>query len=172
VGRKVHLKLETLQKTGPFKIRGAYYKISKLRSSVNAKGVVAVSARNHAQGVPLAALLKGEKEIKGSNSVLVISGGNIDDNLIDRIITQGLAKTGRIFRIAVDLRDVPGALATLSRVTAAKGANMLHIRHDRISKGIPVGCSKVVLELETAGFDHIQEILETLKEEEYAVEQT
>ena len=125
-----------------------------------------------AGAVPLAALLKGEKKMKGSNCVLVISGGNIDVNLVDRIIAQGLAKTGRIFRITVTLRDVPGALATLSRVIAAKGANILHIRHDRISKGIPVGCSKVVLELETAGFDHIQEILETLKEEDYAVELT
>jgi hypothetical protein len=79
---------------------------------VNTKGVVAVSARNHAQGVLLTALLKGEKEIKGSNCVLVIS------------------------------------------------------------EGIPVGCSKIVLELETTGFDHIQEILETLREEEYAVEKT
>jgi threonine dehydratase len=123
-----------------------------------------------AGAVPLAALLRGEAKIKGSNCVLVIGGGNIDVNLIDRIIAQGLAKTGRIIRIAVTLRDVPGSLANLSRIIAARGANILHIHHDRISRGIPIGSSKVTLELETAGIDHIQEILGKLRKEDYTVE--
>jgi len=123
-----------------------------------------------AGAVPLAALLKGDTKIKGSNCALLISGGNIDVNLIDRIIAQGLAKTGRIIRIAVNLRDVPGSLANISRIIAAEGANILHIYHDRTSKRIPIGCTKVVLELETAGTDHIQEILGKLKEEDNAVE--
>jgi threonine dehydratase len=123
-----------------------------------------------AGAVPLAALLKGDTKIKGPNCVLLISGGNIDVNLIDRIIAQGLAKTGRIIRIVITLRDVPGSLANISRIIAAGGANILHIFHDRISKGIPIGHTKVVLELETAGADHIQEILGKLKEEDYAVE--
>ena len=59
VGLKVYLKLENLQKTGSFKIRGAYYKISKLVSSLDVKGVVAASAGNHAQGVALAASSHG-----------------------------------------------------------------------------------------------------------------
>jgi threonine dehydratase len=123
-----------------------------------------------AGAVPLAALLRGEAKIKGSNCVLVIGGGNIDVNLIDRIIAQGLAKTGRIIRIAVTLRDVPGSLANLSRIIAARGANILHIHHDRISRGIPIGSSKVTLELETAGIDHIGEILGKLRKEDYTVE--
>jgi threonine dehydratase len=123
-----------------------------------------------AGAVPLAALLKGEAKIKGSNCVLVISGGNIDVNLIDRIIAQGLAKTGRIIRIAVTLRDVPGSLANLSRTIAAGGANILNIYHDRTSKGIPIGTSKVILELETVGVDHIQEIFGKLREEDHTVE--
>ena len=123
-----------------------------------------------AGAAPLAALLRGEATIKGSNCVLVIGGGNIDVNLIDRIIAQGLAKTGRIIRVAVTLRDVPGALANLTRIIAAGGANILHIHHDRISKGIPIGSSKVTLELETAGIDHIGEILGKLRKQDYTVE--
>ena len=123
-----------------------------------------------AGAVTLAALLREEAKIKGSSCVLVISGGNIDVNLIDRIIAQGLAKTGRIVRIAVNLRDVPGSLTNLSRIIAARGANILHIHHDRISQGIPIGASKVILELETAGVDHIGEILGKLREEDYTVE--
>lgn len=123
-----------------------------------------------AGAVPLAALLKGDLKIRGSNCALVISGGNIDVNLIDRIIAQGLAKTGRIIRIAVTLRDVPGSLANLSRTIAAGGANILNIYHDRTSKGIPIGTSKVILELETVGVDHIQEIFGKLREEDHTVE--
>ncbi len=124
-----------------------------------------------AGAVPLAAALwKGDTRIKASNCVLLISGENIDVNLIDRIIARGLAKTGRIIRIAVNLRDIPGSLATISRIIAAGGGNILHFYRDRISKGIPIGYTKVVLELETAGADHIQEILGKLKEEDYAVE--
>ena len=125
-----------------------------------------------AGAVPLAALLKGDTKIKGRTCALVISGGNIDVNLIDRIIAQGLAKTGRIIRIAVNLRDVPGSLAKISRIIGDGGANILHIYHDRISKGIPIGCTKVVLELETTGSDHIREILGKLKKEDYVVELT
>ncbi len=123
-----------------------------------------------AGAVPLAALLRGGTKIKGPNCVLVISGGNIDVNLIDRIIAQGLAKTGRIIRIAVNLKDDPGSLANLSRIIAERGANILQIHHDRISKGIPIGTSKVILELETTGVDHIQEILGKLRQGGYTVE--
>ena len=121
-----------------------------------------------AGAVPLATLLKGGAKVKGPNCVLVISGGNIDVNLIDRIIAQGLAKTGRIIRIAVNLKDDPGSLANLSRIIAEGGANILQIHHDRISKEIPIGTSKVILELETAGVDHIKEILGKLREGDYS----
>ncbi|MCK5552645.1 MAG: hypothetical protein KAJ09_05825, partial [Deltaproteobacteria bacterium] len=53
---------------------------------------------------------------------------------------------------------------------AISGANILHIHHDRISKGIPIGTSKVILELETIGVDHIREILGKLRKENYPVE--
>ncbi len=123
-----------------------------------------------AGAAPLATLLGGGVKPTGSNCVLVISGGNIDVNLIDRIIGQGLSKTGRLIRIGVTLRDTPGSLANLSRAIAARRANTLHIYHDRTSKEIPIGSSKVVLELETRGFDHIQEILDGLKGEDYTVD--
>jgi threonine dehydratase len=123
-----------------------------------------------AGAAPLAALLRGDLEIKGSNCVLVICGGNIDVNLIDRIIGQGLAKTGRIVRIGISLRDIPGSLAGLCRVIATQKANILNIFHDRTSKEIPPGFSRVVLELETAGFDHVREIIGALRKENHQVE--
>ena len=61
----------------------------------------------------LAGALKLKDELKGKTVVLVISGGNIDINLLDRIIGHGLVKVGRLFRVAVDLRDRPGELGQL-----------------------------------------------------------
>src|SRR4030043_619770 len=58
-GKEVFLKLENLQKTGSFKIRGAYYKLSQLSHSMRKRGVVAASAGNHAQGVAFASSLLG-----------------------------------------------------------------------------------------------------------------
>lgn len=124
-----------------------------------------------AGAAPLAALLKKDVDIKGSTCVLVICGGNIDVNLIDRIIGRGLAKTGRMIRIAINLRDVPGSLANLCQVIAEGSGNILHTYHDRISADVPVGTSRVVLEIETAGHEHIQEIIAALKAKRYEVEQ-
>lgn len=123
-----------------------------------------------AGAAPLAALLRGDLPIEGSTCVLVICGGNIDVNLIDRIIGQGLAKTGRIIRFAVNLRDIPGSLARLCGIIGAQRANILNTYHDRTSAEVPIGTSKVVFELETGGFDQIQALMEALKQEHYEVE--
>ena len=123
-----------------------------------------------AGAVPLAALLKEGGKITGSTCVLVICGGNIDVNLIDRIIGQGLAKTGRLARISITLRDIPGSLAVLCQDIADTRANILHTYHDRTATDIPIGSSKVVMELETSGLIQIQEIRDMLKAKGYVVE--
>ncbi len=122
-----------------------------------------------AGAAPLAALLKGETKITGSTCVLVICGGNIDVNLIDRIIGQGLAKTGRLARFSITLRDIPGSLAGLCQDIADTRANILHTYHDRTATDVPIGSSKVVMELETSGLTQIHEIQEALKEKGYVV---
>ena len=102
--------------------------------------------------------------------VLVISGGNIDVNLLDRIIEKGLAQTGRLVRFEVLLRDIPGALSRISSLVAQHRANILHIIHERAAKDIPIGFSKVILVLETRSSDHIREINKALKEEGYSLQ--
>jgi threonine dehydratase len=123
-----------------------------------------------AGAAPLAALLKEEAEITGFTCVLVICGGNIDVNLIDRIIGQGLAKTGRLARLSITLRDIPGSLAGLCQDIADTRVNILHTYHDRTATDIPIGSSKVVMELETSGLVQIQEIQDALKAKGYVVE--
>ncbi len=119
---------------------------------------------------PLAALLSRPGEIKTKKVVLVISGGNIDVHLLDRIIEKGLARTGRVVRFGVILRDVPGALAKLTGLVAGLKANILHIIHERGAKEIPIGFSKVILVLETRGPDHICEIEKGLEEKDYSLQ--
>jgi threonine dehydratase len=123
-----------------------------------------------AGAAPLATLLSGRLKIRSKKVVLVISGGNIDVHLLDRIIEKGLAQTGRLVRFTILLRDVPGALAKLTSLIAEHRANILHIIHERAAKDIPIGFSKVILVLETRGSDHIREIKKGLKEKGYSIQ--
>ena len=123
-----------------------------------------------AGATPLAALLSKGGKIQARKVVLVISGGNIDVHLLDRIIEKGLAQTGRVVRFGVILRDVPGALAKLSSLVAQHQANILHIIHERAAKDIPIGFSKVILVLETRSPEHICEIEKGLKKNGYSIQ--
>jgi threonine dehydratase len=115
----------------------------------------------------LAGALKLKGELKGKTVVIVVSGGNIDINLLDRIIGHGLVKVGRLFRVAVDLRDRPGELGKLVSAIGATGANVRAIDHDRTRRDVSIGGARVVLELETRGPAHIDSIREELKRHGY-----
>jgi len=123
-----------------------------------------------AGATPLAALLSKRLKTRLKKIVLVISGGNIDFHLLDRIIEKGLAQTGRLVRMSILLRDVPGALARLTSLVSQYRANILHIIHERAAKDIPIGFSKVILVLETRGSDHIREIQKGLQEKGYVLQ--
>ncbi|MCI0545664.1 MAG: threonine ammonia-lyase [Candidatus Rokubacteria bacterium] len=122
-----------------------------------------------AGAVPLAALVNKRVALPGRTVVLVLSGGNIDVNLLSRIIERGLVKDGRVVRLAVLLRDRPGALARLSAAVAECRANVLHIRHDRVSPRTGLGESEVELTLETAGREQIETIKRHLVAAGYGV---
>lgn len=122
-----------------------------------------------AGAAPLAAALSGKLPIAGKKLGMVVSGGNIDVNLISRIIERGLIKSGRMMRIALILPDVSGSLAGLSRVIADHKGNVMEILHDRASLRGNLGETIVELTLETRGFDHIHEILESLEKGGYRI---
>ncbi len=107
---------------------------------------------------------------KDGKVVLVISGGNVDSSLLGRVLRQGLFRTGRVMRISVRLDDVPGALAGLLAHIARHQANVLQIDHDRSLLELPITVSRVELELETRGPEHVQEIIADLMQAGYPVE--
>jgi|SRR5581483_2665304 len=106
----------------------------------------------------LAGALKLADRLRGKRVVVLVTGGNIDINLLDRIIGHGLSKMGRLYRIAINLRDRPGELGKLTDAIAKSGANVRSIDHNRTRRDVPIGRARVVLELETRGPDHIAEI--------------
>jgi threonine dehydratase len=111
-----------------------------------------------AGAVGLAALLHERLDLRGKRIAIVLSGGNIDVNLIARIIERGLVKTGRLVRIRVTVPDVVGALAGVTRAVADARANVVEIHHERAFSNIHLGETEIELVLETRGFDHIDEL--------------
>ena len=122
-----------------------------------------------AGAVPLAALVNKKVALAGKTVALVLSGGNIDVNLISRIIERGLVKDGRLVRLAVMLRDRPGELARLTALVAEMRANVLHILHDRAFSRARLGQTEVEVTLETSGRDQIDAVKRHLAEAGYAV---
>jgi threonine dehydratase len=109
------------------------------------------------------------RTIAGRKVVVVLSGGNIDVNVLDRILNLGLAAQGRVFRFATVVTDRPGALSALAAVIGEAGANIKHIQHDRGRLGIGVLETMVTVELETRGRAHVPEITTRLRAAGYRV---
>ena len=124
-----------------------------------------------AGAAPAAALL--QRKIPGcalaSKVVCVISGGNIDVNLLSRIIERGLVKEGRRVVLKLRVPDRPGALAAILTTVATEKANVLEVHHDRAFVPGPVGDTEIELTLETKGASHAEQLVSALTAKGYAV---
>ena len=123
-----------------------------------------------AGAVTLAALLNRRVKNITGKTVCVLSGGNIDVKTIALVVERGLLAAGRYLKLRVELDDVPGSLARLATDIAETRANISLITHDRRSKSLAIGRAEVHLELETRGFDHIQQVVSYLNSQGYEVE--
>ncbi|MEX2528876.1 MAG: threonine ammonia-lyase [Gemmatimonadota bacterium] len=120
----------------------------------------------------LAALLAGRFTLSPDEVVVaILCGGNIDVNLLARIIERGLVGDGRIARLLVRVRDRPGSLARLTNLVAKAGGNVLEISHRRAFADISVGQVGIVIQMETRGRDHVEEIKTLLEGEGHRVEE-
>ena len=123
-----------------------------------------------AGATPMAALLAGMLPLRDSDVVgVVLSGGNIDVTLLERIIDRGLVADGRLARLSVTVKDRPGQLGGLTRIIAEEGANVLEVAHRRAFADISVRDVDIVLHLETRGRDHMEAVLARLRAEGYVV---
>ncbi len=115
----------------------------------------------------VAALLSGRVSASGT-TMAVLSGGNIDPLLLQRVVSHGLAASGRYLTIRIPLPDRPGQLARVSELIAEAGANVIEAMHTRHGHGLQI--SEVILELsvETRGADHSAHTLDTLRRAGFA----
>lgn len=97
-------------------------------------------------------------------TVAVLSGGNIDINLLGSVVRRGLADAGRYQHLSVEVSDTPGELALVSEAIAAAGGNILEVDHNREVPGMPIGVAVLELLLEVNGKAHFDEILHSLRE--------
>ena len=117
-----------------------------------------------AGAVPLAVLDQLKKKIRGKKVVLIVSGGNIDVNVLSRVIDRGLIRKGRRIRVNVLLSDRPGSLARLTALIAQQGANVLQAIHDRSEPSTTIDRTEVALTLETRGPEHSNEVISALRD--------
>ncbi|MGW0120075.1 threonine ammonia-lyase [Streptomyces sp. NPDC003327] len=117
---------------------------------------------------PVAALLSDPKAFRGP-VVAVLSGGNVDPLLLQRILRHGMAAAGRYLSLRLRVSDRPGALATLLAVLTVVDANVLDVSHVRTDPRLGLTEVEVELHLETKGPEHCREVAEALGEAGYAV---
>ncbi len=122
-----------------------------------------------AGAVGLAALMQNKKEFASRKVGIIISGGNIDMPVLQSIITRGMVRSHRMTRIRVDLRDVPGTLADATRCIEDSGANIVHVHHHRNFTELPLQIVEVEFILQTRGKDHIDEIMDVLRQNQFKV---
>ncbi|MDD1646998.1 MAG: threonine ammonia-lyase [Methanomicrobiales archaeon] len=123
-----------------------------------------------AGAAPLAAVLSGSAGIvPGSRVVLVVSGGNLDIPLLERVIRWGLVRTGRVLHLTATIDDAPGTLSGMLSLIGSAGGNILHIHHGRGDPGIGVTAVRLDLVIETRGPDHSRRIGDELRKHGYAV---
>lgn len=115
-----------------------------------------------AGAVAVAAILAGKLPVKGKKVVALVSGGNIDVNMLNRVILRGLAQSGRNFTFVVSLSDKPGQLAGVMDVIAEHGGNIISVNHDRISATSGINGCTIRVELETRDATHIDQIRKAL----------
>lgn len=118
----------------------------------------------------LAALISRKVNLPGKKVCVLICGGNIDVNVISRIIERGLVATGRLCRLTLRITDTPGALARVLNIVSKHKGNVLEIQHNRtFTSGDQFGTTHVELKLETRGQEHIARIRQAMSEEDIAI---
>jgi len=111
----------------------------------------------------LAALLAQPERFRGRRVGIVLSGGNIDPLMLAVIIERGMVRAGRLTRLTVELRDLPGALATVTACLAAANANIEEVHHQRAFTNLPLQTAEVEFVLQTRGRAHVEEIIAALR---------
>lgn len=110
----------------------------------------------------VAAVMYNKVPVKGKKTVCIVSGGNIDVTILNRVIYRGLAKSGRVCTLDMELDDQPGKLVEVCSVIAQLGGNITGVHHDRSANRKKVNACVLRVTLETRNEEHIHEIKQAL----------
>jgi threonine dehydratase len=122
-----------------------------------------------AGAIALAAVLSEPEHYRDKKLGLVLSGGNIDTRLLANVLQRELIRSGRLSRISVDLRDVPGELASVSSIVGNAGANIVEVSHQRMWSDVIATAAVLDLAIETRDEQHSSEVADQLREAGYRV---
>jgi threonine dehydratase len=125
-----------------------------------------------AGAAPVAAFLGPLRDRElGKKMVLVVSGGNIDIPLLERVLVRALLTRRRLLTLKVELPDAPGSLGRLATLLGQEEANILHLFHDRMARDLPLEMTRVEVHLEIRGPEHGDRVIAALTEAGYRVEE-
>lgn len=120
-----------------------------------------------AGAVSVASVLFNKIDCSGKKTVCIVSGGNIDVNFLNRIISRGLEKSGRKCTIAIEMPDKPGELVKISTIIAGLGANITAVNHERTAATTDVTSCVLRVAMETRNQQHCEQIRQSLVENGY-----
>ncbi|MBR3884091.1 MAG: threonine ammonia-lyase [Bacteroidaceae bacterium] len=115
-----------------------------------------------AGAVSVAAAMFNKVPIEGKNVVCLVSGGNIDVNILDRVIKRGLLTSGRSYMLTVELIDKPGQMLKISQIIAENGGNVIGVHHERANATMDINGCFLRINMETRDFKQIEEIKKAL----------
>lgn len=122
-----------------------------------------------AGAVAVAAVLFNKLPVEGKKVVCLVSGGNIDVNILNRVITRGLVRSGRVVALTLDLPDKPGVLAEISKIISDEGGNVISVIHERSSNVANITSCQLHIEMETRNHSHVETIKSKLESAGYPI---
>ncbi len=125
-----------------------------------------------AGALSVAAAMFNKLPLEGKKTVCLVSGGNIDVNILSRVINRGLMKEGRLSDLTIELLDKPGQLRDVSTIIAQHGANVIRVRHNQGGKGTEINECYLSVTLETKNAQHLEEIKQAFIEKGYRISST
>lgn len=116
-----------------------------------------------AGAAPMAALIRNRERFAGRRVALVLGGGNIDPLMLAEIIERGMVRTGRLARVMVEVRDLPGSLAKVTACIAEQNASIEEVHHQRTFTQLAVQNVEIDVVLKTRNREHVEQIVAALQ---------
>lgn len=120
-----------------------------------------------AGAVSVAAVMFDKLPVQGKKVCCLVSGGNIDVNTLNRVITRGLVKSGRFYTAKINLADKPGQLSGVCSVIAQLGGNIISVTHERLDASVEINGCTLRIDMETRNPEHIEQVRQGLRDAGY-----